>query len=67
MLLHFLTCRKSTESKNPRIAKTNKGKFILLSKYVACDSKKSRFIKKQEARGSSSNLGLKAPLIKGIK
>ena len=29
-----------------------------------CDSKKSRFIKKQEANGILSNLGLKTPLSK---
>ena len=40
--------------------KINEGKLILLSNYAVCDSKKTRFIKKQEASGLFSNLGLKA-------
>ena len=35
---------------------------MLLSKCVVCYSKKSRFIKEQEAGGLLDNLGLKAPL-----
>ena len=37
---------------------------MLLSKCATCGSKKSSFIKKQEASGIVSNLGLKAPLNK---
>ena len=37
---------------------------MLLSKCAICGSKKSRFIKKQEAKGLLSNLGLKTPLSK---
>ena len=37
---------------------------MLLSKCAVCSSKKSRFIKEQEAKGILSNLGLKAPLNK---
>ena len=60
MLLHCLKCqRKTPESRNPRAAKTNKEKPMLLSKCVRCDSKKSRFIEKQEASGFLNNLGLK--------
>ena len=33
-----------------------------LSKYAVCDSKKSKFVKEQEARGLLSNLGIKTPL-----
>ena len=33
-----------------------------LSKYAACDSKKSKFIKKQQASWILSSLSLKAPL-----
>ena len=32
MLSYCLNCRKNTESKNPRVAKTNIGKLITLSK-----------------------------------
>ena len=37
---------------------------MLLSKYAICGSKESRFIKKQEASGILSSLGLKTPLSK---
>ena len=37
---------------------------MLLSKCALCGSKKSRFIKKQEASGILSSLGLKTPLNK---
>ena len=37
---------------------------MVLSKCAICDSKKSRFIKNQEAKGLLSNLGVRAPLNK---
>ena len=48
MKSYCLSCRKNTENINPRISKTSNGKTMLLSKCVICDSKKSKFIKKQE-------------------
>ena len=42
----------------------DKGKLMLLSTCAVCHSKKSRFIKKQEASELSSNLGLKMLLRK---
>ena len=37
---------------------------MVLSKCAICDSKKSKFVKKQEASGLLSNLGIKSPLNK---
>ena len=37
---------------------------MLLSKCAVCDSKKSKFIKEQEASGLLSSLGIKTPLSK---
>ena len=37
---------------------------MILAKYALCGSKKSRFIKNQEAKGLSSNLGVRTPLSK---
>ena len=37
---------------------------MLLSKCAGCDSKKSRFVKKQEASGLLSSLGIKTSLDK---
>ena len=37
---------------------------MLLSKCAVCDSKRSKFIKEQEASGLLSSLGIKTPLSK---
>ena len=39
---------------------------MILSKCVICGSKKSIFIKNQEAKGLLSNLGIRTPLIKAL-
>ena len=64
MLSYCLKCKKNTESVNPKVSKTNNGKIILLPKCAICGSKKSRFMKEQEAKGILSSLGLKKPLSK---
>ena len=64
MLLYCLKCRKNTESKNPKIARTKNGRIMLLSKYAVCDRKKSKFIKQQEASGLLSSLRIKTSLNK---
>ena len=55
MLLYCLKCRKNTESKNPKVAKTKTGRTMLLSKCAICDSKISKFIMEQEATGLLSS------------
>ena len=42
---YCLKCRKNSESENPKVAKTNNGRIILLSKCAVCNSKKSKFMK----------------------
>ena len=64
MLLYCLKYSKNTESKNPNVVRTKNGRIMLLSKYAVCDSKKSKFIKKKEASGLLSSLGIKRPLSK---
>ena len=49
---------------DPYVSPTTNGKTIILSKCAICGSKKSKFIKKQEAKGLLSNLGIKTPLSK---
>ena len=44
--------------------KTKTGRLALSSKCVVCSSKKSRFMKEQEAEGLLNNLGIKTPLSK---
>ena len=57
-------CKKYTKNINPRVLGTSNGKAMILSKCATCGSKKSRFIKNQEAKGLLSNLGIKTPLSK---
>ena len=49
---------------NPVVSKTSNGRRMILSKCAICGSKKSRFIKKQDAKGLLSNLGLTTSLSK---
>ena len=49
MLLYCLKCRKGAESKNSKVARRKNGRIIVLLKCAMCNSKKSKFIKQQEA------------------
>ena len=62
MSSHCLKCRKNTESKNPKVARTKRGTIMFLSKCAVYDSKKSKFIKQQEPSGLLSSSGIKIPL-----
>ena len=62
MKSYCLKCKKDTENINPKISKTSNGRTMVLSKCAICSSKKSRFIKNQEAKGPLSNLDIKTPL-----
>ena len=64
MLSYCLKCRKNTENINPKVSKTNNGKTMKLSKCTICGSKKSKLIKKQEANGILSSVGIRTPLNK---
>ena len=64
MKLYCLKCRKDTENINSKVSKTSNGRTMVLSNYVICDSKKSRFIKNQEGKESLSNLVIKTLLSK---
>ena len=61
---YCLKCRNDTENINPKVSKTNNGRTMLLSNCATCNSKKSRFIKNQEAKGLLSNLVIRTPLSK---
>ena len=56
--------QKNTKNKNAKMIKTKNGRLALSSKCVACGSKKSRFIKEQEAEVLLSDLGIKTTLSK---
>ena len=54
---------KDTENINPRVSNTSNGR-TMISKCAICGSKKSRFMKNQEAKWLLSNLGLRTPFSK---
>ena len=64
MKSYRLKCRKDTKNINPRVSKTSNGRTMVLSKCAICGSKKSRFIKNQEAKGLLSNLRVTTSLSK---
>ena len=64
METYCLKCKKNTKNIDPKIWSTSNGKSMILSKCAICGSKKSRFIKNQEAKGLLSNLGIRTPLSK---
>ena len=64
MLSYCLKCKKNTESINPKVSNITNGKTMILSKCATCGSKKSKFIKEQQAKGLLSNLGIRTPLNK---
>ena len=59
-----MKCRKKAESKNTKFARTTNGRIMLLSKCVVCISKKSKFIKQEEASELLSGVGIKTLLNK---
>ena len=64
MKSYCLKCRKDTESINLRVSNTSNGRTMILSKCAICSSKKSGFIRNQEAKGLLSNLSVRTPLSK---
>ena len=64
MLSYCLKCKINTESIDPKVSATSNGKTTVLSKCAICGSKKSKLIKKDEAKGLLSILGVRTPLSK---
>ena len=56
--------KNPTKNINPVVSKTSNGRTMILSKCAICGSKKSKFIKKQEAKGLLSNLVIRTLLSK---
>ena len=51
MPTYCLKCGENTKNIILRVSTTINSGIIILSKYVVCGDKKSKFIKKQEAKG----------------
>ena len=63
METYCLNCKKRTKNINLKISSSSNGKEMI-SKSAICGSKKSRFIKNQEAKELLSNLGIRTLLSK---
>ena len=61
---YCLVCTKYTKNNNPKIVINKQNRLMIQSNCATCSSKKSRFIKEQQAMGILSNLGIKTPLSK---
>ena len=64
MKTYCVKCRKDTKNIDPKMVRTKNNRLVMQSKCSACEIKKSRFIKEQEAKGLLSNLVIKAALSK---
>ena len=60
---YCLKCKK-TSNIDPKMVKTKNNRLLMQSKCSVCGTKKSRFVKKQDAKGLLSNIGIKTPLSK---
>ena len=60
---YCLKCKKHTGNINPKVSASSNGR-VMISKCAICGSKKSRFIRNQEAKGLLSKLGIRTPLSK---
>ena len=61
---YCLACRKFTKNSNPKIVRNRQNRLMIQSNCASCGSKKSKFIKEQQAMGILSNLGIKTLLSK---
>ena len=61
---YCLVCTDYTKNNNLKIVRNRQNRLMIQSNCAICGSKKSRFIKEQQAMGILSNLGIKTPLSK---
>ena len=59
MKIYCVTHRKNTEIIDPKMVRTKNNRLVMQSKCSVCGIKKSRFVKKQEAKVLLSSLGMK--------
>ena len=64
MITYCLKCKTNTSNIDPKMVKTKNNRLLMQSKCSVCETKKSRFVKEQGAKGLLSNLGIKTPLSK---
>ena len=57
-------CKTNTDNIDPKMSKTKNKRFLMQLKCSVCGTKKSRFVKEQDAKGLLNQLGIKTPLSK---
>ena len=62
MKTYSLVCRENTDNINSKVIKIKDDRLLVLSQCSLCKNRKSKFIKKQEAKGLLSSLGIRTPL-----
>ena len=62
MKTYCIVWKRNTDNVNPKVIKGKNGRLMLLSKCSSCENKMSRNVKKQEASGILSSLGIKTSL-----
>ena len=64
MNTYCLKCKTNTDNIDPKMFKTKNNRLIMQSKCSVLWDKESRFVKKEDAQGLLSQLGIKTPLSK---
>ena len=61
MNTYCMKCKKDTAKIDHKMVKTKNNRLLMQSKCSVSGTKKSRFLKEQDAKGLLSNLGIKTP------
>ena len=56
MKTYCVKCKRDTENIGPKMVRTKNNRLVMQTKCSVCGMKKSRFVKKQKAKGLLSNL-----------
>ena len=62
--MNCLKCKKDIKNLDSKIFRTKNDRLLMKSKGTACKNKKSRFVKKREAEGLLSDVGINTPFSK---
>ena len=64
MKTYCFKCKKDTDNIDPKMFRTKNNRLLMQPKCSVCETKMSRFVKEQDAKGLLSNFGIKTPLSK---
>ena len=59
--MNCLKCKKDIKNLDSKIFRTKNDRLLMKSKGTDCKNKKSRFVKKREAEGLLSDVGINTP------